>query len=58
MTQAQRAYQLAVRMRQWARTTELPDYAEKMFQVAEDLERQASVLERHGDGTPPLAKAS
>ena len=62
MTRAQKAFQLALHMRHWARTAELPEYAEKMFQAADDLERRANELESLDMAArftvPPLAKAA
>jgi hypothetical protein len=45
MTQAQDIFQLALRLRELASETELPDYIEKLFQAAEDLEWRAIEVE-------------
>jgi hypothetical protein len=62
MTQAQKTFELAHRMRLLARAADRLDYAEKMARAADDLEDQAARLERLGDATTAairiLARAS
>jgi hypothetical protein len=51
MTQAEKTFAMARRMRQMARIADRPDYAEKMQQAAEDLEQRAIRLERLDQAT-------
>ena len=44
MIDARKVHEIALHMRQFAFESELPGYAEKLFKVADDLERRALEL--------------